>query len=192
MTQKTAEPTGGIVIRWAFFYDLLLKVVTLGREGRFRRRTIEIARLRPGERVLDVGCGTGTLALAAAEAVGRTGSIAGIDPSPEMIARARQKAARSGVDAKLEVGVVESLPHADQTFDVVLSSLMFHHLPDAELRRAGLAQILRVLAPGGRLVLIDFGPPPVDVVEAAGFGAIATGRIWPRMSWLVAETRVAT
>ena len=178
-----AAETDGMLIRWARGYDLLLKIMTLGQEGHIRRRVTRAAGLEAGDRVLDVGCGTGTLALAAVEAVGPAGRVHGIDPAPEMIARAKAKAKKAGAAIELEVGVIEALPLADQSIDVVLSTLMFHHLPGDDLQRAGLAEIRRVLAPGGRLLIVDFGKPDelVAKAEAAGFAAITTGRLGPRL-----------
>ena len=166
--------TDGRVIHWARFYDLLLKVVSLGREPGFRRRIIALAKIGRGEHVLDVGCGTGTLALAAAEAVGPGGRVSGIDPAVEMIARAQKKAAKTRAPAEFAVGVIEALPFADRSVDVVLSSLMFHHLP-VHLRSLGLAEVARVLSPGGRFVLVDFGDaePVVRELTDAGFRQIA-------------------
>jgi ubiquinone/menaquinone biosynthesis C-methylase UbiE len=81
--------------------------------------------------------------------------VVGIDPSSEQIARARAKAARGKVPVEFQVGVIEQLAFPDQTFDVVVSTLMMHHLP-ASLKRQGLVEIARVLKPGGRLVIADF------------------------------------
>jgi ubiquinone/menaquinone biosynthesis C-methylase UbiE len=184
-----AVHTEGMVIHWAGFYDVLLKILTLGREGRFRHRIITAARLESGQRVLDVGCGTGTLTLAAAEVVGTEGRVHGIDPAPEMIARARAKAAKATAPVAFEVGVVEALAFPDQSVDVVLSSLMFHHLPDP-LKPAALAEIRRVLAPGGHLLVVDFGKTDglEAEVKAAGFGTVTTARLGPRILFsLVAE-----
>ena len=119
-----------------------------------RRMTVDLALLRRGERVLDVGCGTGGVTIPAKMRVGENGSAAGIDPSPEMIAVARRKAQRAGIEIDFRVGVIESLPFADETFDVVTSSLMMHHLPP-HLQVKGLAEIRRVLKPGGRILIAD-------------------------------------
>lgn len=126
-----------------------------GKLGKLRQRTVALAQLQPGETVLDVGCGTGTLVIEAQKRVGITGQVFGIDPGEAQIARARTKAARRHVPVNFQMGVIEHLAFADQTFDVVFSSLMMHHLP-APLKRQGLAEIARVLKPGGRLIIADF------------------------------------
>jgi ubiquinone/menaquinone biosynthesis C-methylase UbiE len=88
----TSTPqTRGFVWNWARRYDLLIGAVTLSRERAFRQRIVDLARLEPGESVLDVGCGTGALAMVAKQRVGEMGSVFGIDPSPQMIARANGK-----------------------------------------------------------------------------------------------------
>lgn len=144
------------VLHSARAYDALVWVLTLGKERRFRDRLLELARVAPGESVLDVGCGTGSLAIAAKHRVGPVGEVCGIDPSPEMVARARRKAARAGASVPFETGSVDSLPFPDATFDVVTGTLMLHHLDD-DLRRRGLAEVARVLKPGGRFVAVDLG-----------------------------------
>ena len=120
--------------------------------------------------MLDVGCGTGTLAMEVARRVGHAGRVAGIDPGTEQIARARSKAARRNVPIEFQIGVIEHLAFPDQTFDVVLSTLMMHHLPDT-LKRQGFAEIARVLKPGGRLVIADFKRKQERQGRAARFHA---------------------
>lgn len=148
--------TTGHVLHWARAYDALVWVLTLGNEQRFRQRLAELARLEAGQSVLDVGCGTGALAIAAKGFVGTGGEVAGVDPSPEMVARAGRKAGKAGVDARFEVGTIEALPFPDATFDTVLSSLMLHHLTDDGLTQ-GLGEIARVLKAGGRFLAVDIG-----------------------------------
>lgn len=147
--------TKGSVVHWAGRYDLLVWLLTLGRERRFREMLLGPARLKPGESVLDVGCGTGSLAIAAKRHVGDAGRVLGVDASPEMIARARRKARGRRVDVAFEIGVAESLPMADAQFDVVLSTVMLHHLPRS-IRGQSVVEMRRVLKPAGRLVAIDF------------------------------------
>jgi len=151
---ESPAQTEGRLIRWAAFYDGLVNIVTLGHAGMLRSLTVDHALLKPGEKVLDVGCGTGGVTIPAKRRVGKTGGAAGIDPAPEMIAVARKKAARAGLEIDFRVGVIESLPYEDGTFDAVTSSLMMHHLPD-HLQVKGLAEIKRVLKPGGRLLIAD-------------------------------------
>lgn len=156
---ETSRPqTEGRTIRWARRYDLLVFLLTLGQAPVFRSRTADLAQLTLGESVLDVGCGTGDLAQHVYRHVGSSGLVAGIDAAPEMIARARHKAKHRNMTIDFRVEPVEALSFADHTFDVVVSSLVFHHLPPA-LKQQGLAEIQRVLKPGGRLLLVDFLKP---------------------------------
>jgi ubiquinone/menaquinone biosynthesis C-methylase UbiE len=155
MTMPSASTHGG-VLHWARAYDALAWVLTLGRESEFREHLLDLARLAEGESVLDVGCGTGTTAIAARGRVGSGGSVAGVDPSPEMVQRAHRKAAKAGVDVRFDATGVETLPFADSTFDAVLATLMLHHLTE-DGRSRGLAEITRVLKPGGRFLAVDIG-----------------------------------
>src|SRR5688572_28518757 len=151
--------TKGLVMHsQARYYDLLAWLLTLGREPAFRARLVDLASLEPGEKVLDVGCGTGTLAIAAKRRVGAAGTVYGIDASPEMIAQARRKAMKADVDVVFQAGIVEALPFPDAHFDVVLSTLMLHHLPRA-VREQCAREMRRVLKPGGRLLAVDFATP---------------------------------
>lgn len=156
MQQKAMPNTAGNVIHWAFRYDLLLWMVSLGRERIYREKTLSLAGLKLGESVLDVGCGTGTLAITAKRHVGSTGSVCGIDASPEMIARARKKAKKAGVEVFFENAIAEALPFADAEFDAVLSTIMLHHL-GRKARQECACELRRVLKPGGRVLAVDFG-----------------------------------
>ena len=154
-----APTTKGRVLRsGAAFYDMLAALLTLGRERAFRERLVDLARAAPGETLLDVGCGTGSLAIAAKQRVGATGVVHAVDASPEMIALARRKAAKRGAEVVFHVGVAESLPFPDAHFDVVSSTLMLHHLPRS-LREQCAREIRRVLKPGGRVLAVDFSTP---------------------------------
>jgi ubiquinone/menaquinone biosynthesis C-methylase UbiE len=158
MQSAGAVRTNGLVIHWAARYDLLAWLITRGRERAFRERLLELAGVERGQSVLDIGCGTGTLAIAATAHVGPTGSVAGIDASPQMVARATRKAARAGAPAIFQLAAAEQLPFPDLRFDVVLSTLMFHHLP-RKTRQQCAIEIRRVLKPGGRVFVVDFGKP---------------------------------
>jgi len=151
-----APQTAGRTIRsWARFYDAASWLLSFGRSPAIRRMTVEMAAAAPDEAVLDVGCGTGSLAIALKAKVGESGEVKGIDASPEMIEQARRKAAKQGAGAGFEVALIEELPFPEGRFDLVVSSFMLHHLPD-EVKRRGLAEIRRVLKPGGRLLAVDF------------------------------------
>jgi ubiquinone/menaquinone biosynthesis C-methylase UbiE len=147
--------TTGRVLHRATAYDVLVWLLTHGRESAFRRSLARFAQLSTGESVLDVGCGTGSLAIEAKRQVGPGGRVAGIDASPEMIGRAASKAAKARLDVRFQQAVVEALPFDDGTFDVVLSTLMLHHLPRIA-RTQCVREIRRVLRPGGRVLIVDF------------------------------------
>jgi demethylmenaquinone methyltransferase/2-methoxy-6-polyprenyl-1,4-benzoquinol methylase/phosphoethanolamine N-methyltransferase len=156
-TTRTGLTTGKTLHR-ARLYDAHAAFLTLGRGQTRRETTIALARIKPGDAVLDVGCGTGELTMLASTRTGPDGQTAGIDASPEMIAEARRKAARAGVTVDYRVAAVEALPYPNESFDVVLSSLLMHHLPD-DLKDRALAEIRRVLKPDGRLLVLDFRQP---------------------------------
>jgi SAM-dependent methyltransferase len=133
-------------------------LLTLGRAPAMREEAADLAAIQSGESVLEVGCGTGALTRRARLRAGSTAVVCGIDPSPEMIEVARRKAARAGLRIDYRVAAIEALPFADASFHVVLSSLMMHHLPD-DLKALGLAEVRRVLKPGGRLLIVDMKRP---------------------------------
>lgn len=161
---KSPIQTEGRLIRWASLYDMTVNMMTLGQASRLRRMTVDRALLQPGENLLDVGCGTGGVTIPAKLRVGKNGEVKGIDPAPEMIAIAQRKANRAGLEIDFRVGVIESLPFPDGTFDAVTSSLMMHHLPE-HLRANGLAEIRRVLKPGGRLLIADMMRPSKSLLK---------------------------
>lgn len=116
---------------------------------------VDQAALVAGQRALDIGCGTGTLAIRVCTRQPDIDMV-GLDPDPKALARARAKAARAGVSVTWQQGFADALPFPDASFDRVFSSFMFHHL-DAEVKRGALRQVARVLRPGGSLHLLDFG-----------------------------------
>lgn len=155
-TQPAA--TQGNLIRWASYYDPVVQILTFGQAASMRQQSADLAQIQPGQQVLDVGCGTGDLTIVAKQRAGSSGLVVGIDPAPEMIDTARQKATHLGVEINFRVGVIEALPFPEDSFDVVVSSLMMHHLPTA-LKEQGLAEIQRVLRPNGHLLIVDFISP---------------------------------
>jgi ubiquinone/menaquinone biosynthesis C-methylase UbiE len=149
----TTHHAHGRLIQGTFRYDLKMWTRSLGREGAFRRELVDLARLSDGDDVLDLGCGTGSLALAAKRRVG-AGQVHGIDPSAEMIDAARRKARRRRLDVSFEVGIAQELRLADASVDAVLATLVLHHLPHDALVQS-LREVKRVLRPGGRFLAVD-------------------------------------
>ncbi|MFP6565051.1 MAG: class I SAM-dependent methyltransferase [Myxococcota bacterium] len=134
------------------FYDPLWRL--MGGET-MRATFIRDAGLAAGQRILDIGCGTGSLLVQIADTVSGT-RLSGLDPDPKALARSRNKAARAGADVNWTEGFADQLPHADASFDRVISSFMFHHL-GLDVKRGMLREARRVLVAGGELHLVDFG-----------------------------------
>lgn len=186
-------------------YDLMGTLLFGGRRRRAYRELVARSGARPGDRVLDVGCGTGYLTGLLAEAVGPGGEAVGVDPSEAMVAQATE--ARSGAGARYLVGFAESLALEDGSFDVVTSSLALHHI-DEDQRQAAAGEMARVLRPGGRVLVADFRPPsgrfgqwfvknvvglgmasnPVDtmapLLARAGFTGLSSGDAKPWLHWV--------
>jgi len=149
--------TRGMTMNWAApIYDWYCPKLGLGKA--FRNATLRLAALQPGERVLEVGCGTGVLTRLAAQAVGASGHVVGIDPSYAMLLVAGQTAVCKASHVEFKAAAIEHLPFEDNSLDVVLSSLMLHHLPP-DVKHAGLHEVHRVLKPGGRLLVVDVDRP---------------------------------
>lgn len=130
----------------------------------FARPVVAAAGLHPGDRVLDVACGTGVAARLAAERVGPTGRVAGVDPTPPMLEAARA----TSPDVDWHQGVAEDLPFEDGSFDAIVCSLGFQFFSD-QVRALG--EMRRVLVPGGRVAIGTPGPTPP--LMAALEGALA-------------------
>ena len=134
-------------------YDPLLRWIL--RERLFKRNLLASTGLRPGQRVLDLGCGTGTLTLQAKRHCPAAETV-GLDADFRILDRARGKTRSAGLDVAWQVGLSFEIPFPDGSFDHVLSSLLFHHLTSEKKRRT-LADVFRVLRPGGGLHVADWG-----------------------------------
>ena len=137
------------------FYDFIQKWIV--RDKRYKSRLIEQAQIQPGMRVMDLGCGTGTLAIMAKQAQPNA-EVVGLDADPEMLKMAYSKKNQEKLDVKFDVGFTNDLPYPDASFDRVLSSIMIHHLKTPDKEKTA-REIYRVLKPGGQLHVIDFGKP---------------------------------
>src|SRR6266516_3507562 len=137
------------------FFDLLLEMMGLGKA--LTARVLERADIQDGERVLDVGCGTATL-LIAAKSRSPLAQMVGVDTDERVLQIARKKIVQHQVEVEVEQAGAEQLPFPPASFEVVMSSLVFHHLP-TEIKHQAMHEIYRVLTPGGRFLLADFGKP---------------------------------
>jgi ubiquinone/menaquinone biosynthesis C-methylase UbiE len=147
---KTYLPAAGYDL-FLPLYDPFVKL--LGGETA-RQALLDRANLQPGFRILDIGCGTGTLAVN----IKRTNpavEVVGIDPDPKALARAQNKAARAATNISFDQGFANKLPYPDRSFDRVFSSFMFHHLPGPD-RESSLCEVARVLKPTGEFHMMDF------------------------------------
>lgn len=141
-------------------YDPLIRLTT--REGTFKQDLLEQAAIAPRMRVLDLGCGTGTLAVWA-KLRWPEAEIAGVDGDPAMMRRAEAKGARAGADVSFSEGMSFELPYPDRSFDRVVSSLFFHHLIRADKLRT-LVEVRRALKPEGELHIADWDRPQDPVM----------------------------
>lgn len=132
-------------------YDWINRMMSLGSGARYRRDALLRAGLVPGRKVLDVGAGTGVIALLAQDIVGEAGEVTAVDPSPGMLEVARTAGVRHTVP-----GRAESLPFADARFDLLAMGYALRHVPDLH---AAFAECLRVLQPGGKLLILEITRP---------------------------------
>ena len=191
------------LIHWARFYDLGAAGLLGRRRNRMRAVVADDLQLRAGDQVLDVGCGTGRLAIVFSERVGATGSVNGIDPAAEMIKRASSRARKSGVPVSFQVAFAQDLPFADGSFDAVACTLALHHVAEDDQLTA-VREMYRVLKPSGRLLIAEFHQGPgrrrrpgprwlrhsgedmldkaLRLVSASGFTDVASGST--NLGWL--------
>jgi ubiquinone/menaquinone biosynthesis C-methylase UbiE len=160
--QKTYLPAAGH--DWLLpLYDPMVRM--LGGDTA-RRPLLDQATVRSGDRVLDIGCGTGTLAILV-KRLHRDVDVLGLDPDPKALARAKRKAERSAVSIRFDQGFSHELPYSDGIFDRVFSTFMFHHLM-VDQKEKTLYEVRRVLRPGGSLHLLDF-----TATQGGGHGPLA-------------------
>jgi demethylmenaquinone methyltransferase/2-methoxy-6-polyprenyl-1,4-benzoquinol methylase len=159
-------------------YDLMNTLMTGGRHHAWRRMAAR-ALVRPGDRVLDVGCGTGDLAFACLEA--GAGSVFGVDFARPMLEHARRKASKRGVEAvSFSVGDATRLPLADASVDVWCSAFVVRNIPDLDV---ALEEARRVLRPGGRLGVLEI--PRMARGALRPFARVHFQRVIPLMGRLV-------
>ena len=156
MISITHSGSPGVVFRWPKAYDWLLRLVWGRDEQNYRHSVLELATIGEGLSVLDIGGGTGTLAIAARTRVGPNGRVSAVDASSEMIERARAKSRAAGLTVEFVEATAQSLPFESESFDRVLSTTVIHCLPKDDRKRSFM-EMARVLKPGGRLLLVDFG-----------------------------------
>lgn len=162
-------------------YDVVVAVTT--RERTFKGALIEQARIGHAQRVLDLGCGTGTLAVQIALRF-PDANVIGVDGDPAILERARRKAGKRGARVHFDHALAGALPYADGSLQRVVSSFFFHHLLWADKERAA-REAFRVLAPGGELHVADWGRASGAVMRA-GFKAVEETRtfatVWGTLS----------
>ncbi len=166
-------------------YDAGNAVLSLGTDRRWRRAAVAAAGVRPGDAVLDCATGTGELALAFKRAVGPTGRVLGTDFCAEMLEFAPAKAAAAGLEVRFEQADVMKLPYADSSFDV--ASIAFG-IRNVDAPVTALRELARVVKPGGRVVVLEFGQP------AGVFGAafrVYARHVMPRLGGLITGDRAA-
>lgn len=136
-------------------YDNVIDFLAYGKA--FKRRVLKVADIHDGERILDVGCGSGTL-LIKAKTQYPNSEVTGIDPDKNILQLAQVKLEQAGVDAGLVQGFAQELPFPAASFDVAISTLIFHHL-STQVKKEAIREIHRVLKDNGRFLLADFGKP---------------------------------
>ena len=146
------------------FYDFIQEYIV--RDVRYKSLLIERANIQPGQHVLDLGCGTGTLAIMAKQAQ-PAADVVGLDADPDMLKVAKYKSSLQNVSVRFDVGFTNKLPYPDESLDRVLSSIMIHHLKTPDKWQTA-REVYRVLKPGGQLHIIDFGKPVTSYGKLLG------------------------
>jgi ubiquinone/menaquinone biosynthesis C-methylase UbiE len=157
MSSETTEPSRKAFLPAAghdVFLPLYDPLVSFLGFNRARRELISQANIKPGQHILDIGCGTGTLAVLLKRQYSGV-EVVGLDPDPKALRRAKTKVRRAVVSVQLDQGFADELPYERESFDHVLSSFMFHHLAGQD-REKTLQEVRRVLKRGGSFHLLDF------------------------------------
>jgi ubiquinone/menaquinone biosynthesis C-methylase UbiE len=163
-------------------YDQLMKRMTFGRERELREKTVDLAGIQPGDCVLEIGCGTGTLTLAAKRRAGKSGRVFGIDQIPLMVELSQRKAAQAGEEITFQNANIADIPFPANTFDVVMCSFMIFHMSE-KTRQKGIAEIYRVLKPQGRMLVVDSATPTRPLVKTF-VKMISRGELLPDLNLL--------
>lgn len=212
MAHEHGHGDGAGLITGARRYEMVAVIGFLGRRRQVYDGLVALSGAKPGDRVLDIGCGTGYFSRRAARAVAPGGQVTGIDPSEPVIDYATSHAP---ANCTFQVAGAQALPHPDASFDVVISSLAMHHLPATD-RPAALAEMRRVLRPGGRLLIAEYRPPHngflhslagalcghamqhhaitdvAGLITEAGFDVAGSGDRWPSLTYVLATPCSAT
>jgi ubiquinone/menaquinone biosynthesis C-methylase UbiE len=165
-------------------YDAYMRKMTFGREQILRQKTVELAFVKPGDSVLEVGCGTGSLTLEAKRHAGPSGKVVGIDVISSMVEYSQHKAAQENLDVAFQLGTINDLPFPDKSFDAVLCSFMIFHM-SKETREKGIAEIFRVLKPQGRLLIVDLAMPTQPLQQAIAKRIIFRGGLEHELKELI-------
>ncbi len=163
MTEKHSNYIPALNQNWLTpLFDPLLRYIM--HEDIFKRRLVDQANPQPNERILDLGCGTGTLVIMFQQRQ-PAAEMVGLDGDDQVLEIARQKAKQAGLTTiRWDKGLANDLPYPVDSFDKVVSSLMLHHLTLPDKRRA-FQEVFRVLKPGGSFHIADFGPPHDGVMR---------------------------